>query len=190
MSSISQISPRRHATSSGRGRSAGAFWMIGSAALAAAILGLALSPLAGPIASTLAGARPHAPDLAVWRGLSVPIRIHLVTALAALLLGGALMVVRKGRMFHRIAGWTWVALVSATAGATLFITSLNPGAWSVLHLFTGWVLLGLPLAVIAAKRKSIAKHRGHMMGLFYGGFAVNLLFALMPGRTLWMMVLG
>ena len=30
--------------------------------------------------------------------------------------------------------------MSVTAGATLFITSLNHGSWSWLHLFTGWVL--------------------------------------------------
>ena len=29
-----------------------------------------------------------------------------------------------------------------------------------------------------------------MMGLFYGGFALNLFIALIPGRTLWMMFLG
>ena len=28
-----------------------------------------------------------------------------------------LMVVRKGRTFHRVAGWAWVALVATTAGA-------------------------------------------------------------------------
>jgi uncharacterized membrane protein len=29
-----------------------------------------------------------------------------------------------------------------------------------------------------------------MMGLFYGAFAINLIFAAMPGRTLWTLVLG
>ena len=29
-----------------------------------------------------------------------------------------------------------------------------------------------------------------MMGLFYGGFAVNLLIAFIPGRALWQMLLG
>jgi uncharacterized membrane protein len=29
-----------------------------------------------------------------------------------------------------------------------------------------------------------------MMGLFYGAFAINLAFAFIPGRTLWMMFFG
>ena len=118
------------------------------------------------------------------------IKVHLLTALAALVLGGVLMTARKGRTFHRVAGWMWVSLVSVTAGATLFITSLNHGSWSLLHLITGWVLLALPLAVIAARRHKVSAHRRTMMGLFYGGFAINLFVALMPGRTLWMMFLG
>jgi uncharacterized membrane protein len=29
-----------------------------------------------------------------------------------------------------------------------------------------------------------------MMGLFYGGFAINLFIAFIPGRTMWTMVFG
>lgn len=183
MSSVSQTSlaPRR--------MSFGARMLIATGA-AAAIIALALGPAGPAILRLAAEARPHAPNLALWEELSVPIRIHLVTALAALVLGGVLMAVRKGRTFHRVAGWTWVGLVSVTAGATLFITSLNPGSWSLLHLFTGWTLIVLPLAVMAAKRGNVARHRNAMMGLFYGAFAINLVIAFLPGRTLWMMVFG
>ena len=75
-----------------------------------------------------------------------------------------------------------------TAGSTLFITSLNHGKWSLLHLITGWTLLILPLAVIWAKRHDVARHRRTMMGLFYGGFAINVFIALIPGRLLWEML--
>jgi uncharacterized membrane protein len=89
-----------------------------------------------------------------------------------------------------VAGWVWVSLVAVTAGATLFITSLNHGRWSILHLFTGWVFLMLPLAVIWAKRHDVARHRRTMMGLFYGGFAINLFIAFIPGRTMWTLFFG
>lgn len=156
----------------------------------AAILAVAMGPFWRPILQMAAAAELHGPDVALFDRLSPAIKIHLFAALAALVLGGVLMVARKGRLFHRVAGWTWVALVSVTAGATLFITQLNHGSWSLLHLFTGWVLLVLPLGVIAAKRHQVARHRKTMMGLFYGAFAINLFIALMPGRTLWMMFLG
>ena len=159
-------------------------------AFVVAILAVTMGPFWEPISRLAMSARLHGPDMALFAGLSPAIKIHLFTALAALVLGAVLMSVRKGRTFHRVAGWVWVCLVSTTAGATLFITSLNHGSWSLLHLFTGWTLLVLPLAVLAAKRRDVARHRKTMMGLFYGGFAINLFIALMPGRTLWMMFLG
>ena len=155
-----------------------------------AVLGLAMGNVFTPVMQMAARARPHLPDMALFTALSPVIQVHLLTALAALLLGGVLMVVRKGRTFHRIAGWVWVSLVMVTAGATLFITELNHGGWSWLHLFTGWVLLITPLAVLWAKRHDVRRHRSTMMGLFYGGFAINLAFAFIPGRTLWMMFFG
>lgn len=161
-----------------------------SLGVVAIIVGLSLGGGWRGVAAIASSARLHAPDMALFDALSPVIKIHLVTALVALLLGAVLMMARKGRTFHRVAGWVWVSLVLTTAGATLFITSLNHGRWSILHLFTGWVLLVLPLAVIWAKRREVARHRKTMMGLFYGGFAVNLFIALIPGRTLWMMFLG
>lgn len=182
MSSVSQTPARRPPGF--------AVWFAISLAAVAAIVALALGPAAPVLVALAAGARPHGPDMAVWAELSPAIKVHLIAALAALALGGVLMTMRKGRTFHRAAGWAWVALVSVTAGATLFITSLNHGSWSLLHLFTGWVLVVLPLAVIAARRHAVRQHRRAMMGLFYGGFAVNLFIAFIPGRALWMMFLG
>jgi uncharacterized membrane protein len=162
---------------------------LGMAAVAV-IVGVAMGPDLGRLPAIAARAQLHAPDLALWVRLPLAIKVHLAAALAALALGAVLMAVRKGRVFHRLAGWTWVGLVSITAGSTLFITSLNHGRWSILHLFTGWTLIVLPLAVIAARRRQIARHRRTMMGLFYGGFAINLVVALIPGRTLWALLFG
>ena len=156
----------------------------------AAIIALAMGPVGAPILRLLGQAHLHGPDLSLWARLTLPIKIHLLTALTALVLGGALMTARKGRTFHRVAGWVWVSLVSVTAGATLFITTLNHGSWSLLHLFTAWTLIILPLGVMAAKRHTVVAHRKRMMGLFYGGFAINLLIAFIPGRTMWMMFFG
>lgn len=165
-------------------------WFALSMVMAAIILGLAIGSSWSGRIGLAERARPHAPDLALLSGLSIPIKIHLATALAALVLGAVLMMMRKGRTFHRVAGWAWVSLVSVTAGVTLFITSLMPGSWSFIHLFTGWTLIALPLAVIAAKRRKVALHRRAMMGLFYGAFAINLVIAFIPGRTMWAVFFG
>lgn len=155
-----------------------------------AIVSLSLAPLVRQVAAMAMQARPHAPDLALVSQLTPATKVHLFAALAALALGAMLMIVRKGRAFHRTAGWLWVGLVSVTAGSTLFITSLNHGRWSLLHLFTGWTMIVLPIAVLAARRRNVARHRRSMMGLFYGGFAINLLIAFIPGRALWRMFFG
>lgn len=161
-----------------------------SMAAVAAIVGLSMSGAWTAVARIALAAHPHGPDLALFERLPLAIKIHLLAALAALVLGAVLMSLRKGRTFHRVAGWIWASLVSVVAGASIFITSLNHGQWSILHLFTGWTLLVLPLAVIWAKRHEVGRHRRTMMGLFYGGFAVNLFIAFIPGRTLWMMFMG
>jgi uncharacterized membrane protein len=157
---------------------------------AALIVGVSLAPAARGVLQLAMSARPHAPDMALFASLPLVIKVHLLAALCALVLGAVLMSLRKGRAFHRVAGWVWVSLVAVTAGSTLFITSLNHGRWSLLHLFTGWTLVVLPLAVIWAKRHDVARHRRTMMGLFYGGFAINLFVAFIPGRTLWTMTFG
>jgi hypothetical protein len=140
MSSVSQTPPRRPL---GFGP-----WFAISMVVVALILLLSLGPAGAYIVRAAGEGRLHGPDVAVLAALSTPIKIHLATALAAIVLGAVLMLVRKGRVFHRTAGWVWVSLVSVTAGSTLFITSLNHGKWSLLHLFTGWTLIILPLAVV------------------------------------------
>ena len=158
--------------------------------VAGALVAAATFPIWDRIGAALAEARPHAPDLELFGRLPLAVKAHLLAALAALVLGAVLMMVRKGRTFHRAAGWGWVVLVAVVAISSLFITSLNHGHWSLLHLLTGWTLIIMPLAVVAARRHAVGRHRRMMMGLFYGGFAINLLFAFIPGRVLWSLVLG
>ena len=83
-----------------------------------------------------------------------------------------------------------MCLVAVVAGSSLFIRGLNGGHLSLLHLITGWVLLITPLAVLAAKRHQVARHRRAMMGLFFGGFFFNAFVAFIPGRTMWQLFLG
>jgi uncharacterized membrane protein len=185
MSSVSQTRPRPQARLGGFGPRF-ALSMLAVAILVVAAIG----PAGREIAAMAARARPHAPDWALLGSLPLAIQLHLGAALAALGLGAALMSVRKGRRFHRTAGWAWVGLVSLVAGSSLFITELNHGRLSILHIFTGWTLIVLPLAVMWAKRHEVARHRRTMMGLFYGGFAINLFIAFIPGRTMWQAFFG
>lgn len=157
-----------------------------------AISVVVLAVVMGGVRLNLGGVtlRPHLPDLALIGPQPTVIKIHLFAALAAIVLGGVLMTVRKGRFFHRVAGWVWVSLMALVAGSSLFITGLNGDKWSFIHLLSGWTLLVLPIAVIAAKRHDVKRHRRTMMGLFYGGLLVAGALAFIPGRLMWSLVLG
>lgn len=167
---------------------------------------LALALLAGPLA--LAGAllpayiadpegvrglfalRLHGPDLERLGRTSPVILVHLAFGVLALAVGGLLLAGRKGDRMHRVLGWAWVLAVGIVAVTSLFIKTLNPGHFSLIHLLSGYVIVALPLAVAAARRHDVERHRRYMTGMYLGGFAVNLVFVLLPGRLVWSLFLG
>ena len=168
------------------------FTLIGVAA------GLVLFAAGSFIAAQLGGfgamssrGRPaHWPNLLLFTEEAAVVKAHLLAALAAIVLGAVMMLSRKGRRFHRIAGWTWAGLLAFVATTSLFINGLSNGRWSALHLTAGWVLLILSLAVWAARRHRPRAHGGLMMWLFFGALLITGAFAFLPGRLLWRMVFG
>jgi uncharacterized membrane protein len=115
--------------------------------------------------------------------MPLPLWIHVVSALSALVLGAALLSRRiKGDRAHRIAGWTWVVLMLAVAISSLWIPKFMKLSW--IHVFTLITLVSLPLGVYRARTHQVKAHRGTMIGVFTGGLVIAGLFALLPGRML------
>lgn len=161
---------------------------VGSLAIAAALLPRVLAqPASG---AGLPAFQPHGPDLELLASTPPVILVHLAFGLLALLVGAILMAGRKGARMHRILGWGWVLAVGIVAITSLFIRVVNPGHFSFIHILSGYVIIALPLAVAAARRHDVERHRRTMTGMFFGGFAVNLLFVLLPGRFVWNLFLG
>jgi uncharacterized membrane protein len=122
---------------------------------------------------------------------------HLVTAIAALLLGIVILTRRKGTGNHRTLGWAWVLLMGSTALASAFIQGgglPNIAGFSPIHLFTVITGVGLPYAVWSARRGNIVAHRMTMRMIYIGGCIVAGMFTLLPGRLLgnllWQQTLG
>lgn len=122
---------------------------------------------------------------------------HLVTALAALLLGIALLARRKGTRGHRVLGWTWVALMGSTALASAFIHDYrlpNLFGYTPIHAFTVLVAVMLPRGVWLIRQGNVSGHRKTMRSLFIGACVLAGLFTLLPGRflgrLLWQQVLA
>lgn len=117
------------------------------------------------------------------------VQLHILAALAALLLGGWQLATAKGGAPHRARGILWVALMATLALSSFGITGPD-GRYSWIHLISVAVLVMLPLAVLHARQGRIAAHRRTMLGLFFGALIITGGFTLMPGRLLHQVLLG
>lgn len=151
----------------------------------ATILLMVLSMVLGGFASPVSGTGPSP--------ISWPIVIHLATALPALLLGPVILRRRKGDSLHKLLGRIWVALMLVTAIASAFIRTPGGGiagtGFSLIHIFTVWTLVTVPIAVRAARARDVETHRNMMTGV-YVGLCIAGLFTLLPGRLLGNLAFG
>ncbi len=134
--------------------------------------------------------RPHAPDWALLARQAPVLQVHIAAATTALLVGVVLLAGVKGNRLHRALGWLWALAMATVAVSSLFIREINDGAFSWIHLFTGWTIIILPMALYAARRHNVVAHRARMTGLFIGALLIAGLFTFMPGRLLWHVFLG
>jgi uncharacterized membrane protein len=111
----------------------------------------------------------------------VIVALHLSAAVAALLLGAAVLFLRKGTTLHRLSGRTCAGLMLVTALSSFWIT--RSGSYSWIHLLSAWVLVALSLAVYFIRRGNVRAHRGFMLGTYLGLVGAGL-GALAPGRIL------
>ncbi len=113
--------------------------------------------------------------------------VHMVCAIAALVLGAVLLLRRKGTPSHRALGWAWVLLMAGATISSAFIRDtgmINLAGFTPIHLLTLLVAVQLPRAVLAIRRGRVDAHRQAMRGMYIGGCVVAGLFTLLPGRFL------
>lgn len=134
--------------------------------------------------------RPHAADWALLARQAPVLQLHIAAALLALLIGLALLLGAKGDRLHRVLGWSWAGAMTVVALTSIFIRDINAGAFSFIHLFTGWTLIVLPMGLYAARRHDVVRHRARMTGLFVGALLIAGMFTFFPGRLLWRVFLG
>lgn len=112
---------------------------------------------------------------------------HTLAAFAAIALGAAMFLARKGTFLHRVAGRSWVALMLAAAISSFWIQSR--GQFSPIHLLSVAVPVLLAAGVYFAATGRILRHRRMMIGIYVLGLGVAGLFTLLPnrllGRMLW-----
>ena len=110
------------------------------------------------------------------------ILIHLGAAIAALVLGIAVFLRRKGNFSHRLLGRTWVGLMLVTAISTWWIR--GSGSFSWIHGLSVISVVALAWAVYFAVTGNIRRHERIMKAVFFAGLIVAGVFTLLPQRLL------
>jgi uncharacterized membrane protein len=104
------------------------------------------------------------------------IAFHVGLAVAALALGGFVLLRGKGTRPHRLLGRLWVGLMAGVALSSFWIFELRQGAGpSWIHLLSAWTLISLAAAVWFIRRGNVRAHQGFMIGTFAGLAIAGLL---------------
>ncbi len=126
-------------------------------------------------------------DLTPILSAAPAVQIHLMAAVMALLLGPFAIYRQRRDRLHKGLGYTWVLVMTVTAGSGLFIeTALWPrlGPFGPIHLLSLWALYTLWRGVQAARRRDLATHQMEMRSLYWQALGIAGLFTLLPGRLL------
>lgn len=130
-------------------------------------------------------------SLAPLLDASPAIQAHAFAAMTAFALGIVQLSAPKGTLPHRTIGWIWVALMVVVAASSFFIHQLRLfGPFSPIHLLSIFTLVVLPLAVLAARRHAVGRHRVAMASIFVGALVVAGLFTFAPGRIMHAVAFG
>jgi uncharacterized membrane protein len=121
----------------------------------------------------------------------LPIQIHAFAAMFAFVAGLLQFALPKGTPLHRAVGWAWVLTMATVACGSFWISTIRQfGPFSLIHLLSVYVLVGLVLAVRAARSGRIDAHRKHMIGTFIGALVVAGTLTLLPGRIMHAVLFG
>ena len=130
-------------------------------------------------------------SLAPLLDASLAIQAHAFAAMSAFALGIVQLSAPKGTLPHRTIGWIWVALMVVVGVSSFFIHGMRLfGLWSPIHLLSIFTLVALPLAVLAAHRHAVDRHRRAMISIFVGGLVVAGLLTFLPGRIMHAVAFG
>jgi uncharacterized membrane protein len=64
------------------------------------------------------------------------------------------------------------------------------GPFSLLHLLSVWVLAMLPVAILAARKGDVRRHRTAMTSFVIGALGIAGAFTLLPGRIMHQVFFG
>ena len=123
------------------------------------------------------------------------VKVHVLTVVPAFFLGTWLIFLStKGARRHRAIGYVYLALMTITAIAALFIHQIAAldifYGFGPIHIFSLVTLSGVVGALRGAWSHDIALHKRSMLGVYIGGLLIAGSFAFLPGRIMHSIVFG
>lgn len=123
----------------------------------------------------------------IFPQLPLAVQIHVITAIAALILGIAMFVRRKGTRSHKMIGKLFLLMMLATATSAYFIRYINEGNFSWIHIFIPITFIAAFETVFYIRKGNLKGHKRAVTGLFFGALLIPGILSFLPGRTMWMM---
>ena len=107
------------------------------------------------------------------------IYIHAALALLAIPLGLYIFIKKKGTKNHKILGRTWVIVLIIVSLTAIFIQTINPGHYSLIHLLIPFTLGSLVYSIWSIRKFKATKkikykfaHIHSMLGVYVGALII------------------
>ena len=120
-----------------------------------------------------------------------PIPIHAMVAIAAIIIGGLQLFLKKGTSLHKFMGWVWILLILIVSFTSFFIHEINLwGKFSPIHLLSIWTIIAVVLGVYFARIGNIKRHKIFMVYTYWLALILTGLFTFYPGRVMNLIFFG
>lgn len=121
----------------------------------------------------------------------LPVQLHIIAAVLALILGPFALYRRRRDRTHKVVGYLWVTAMTVLAVASFLIPShFTPIGIGPLHGFAVLTLWSLWTGINAAIARDIARHEAIFRSLYSNGLIIAGAFTFLPGRTMNQMLFG
>ncbi|MBB5723337.1 putative membrane protein [Loktanella ponticola] len=113
------------------------------------------------------------------------IQVHVVCALAAIVLGPVTLWRRSRDIWHRTAGYIWVIAMAITAISSFWISDTPMiGPFGPIHVLSVVTLTGLLRGINAARAGRTTAHQRTMKSLYFWAMGVAGVFTFLPERRM------
>ena len=122
---------------------------------------------------------------------TIPIPLHAIMAMIAIILGGIQLSMKKGGTIHKLLGRIWVGLMLIVATTSFFIHEIKLwGAYSPIHLLSLWTIFILGVGIYYVRVGNIKRHKQVMIATYFFALILTGFFTLYPGRVMHQILIG